>query len=259
MHGLTVAGHQLMAWAVGITATTVFLDVGPGFIRDHPPLERRIVGGLIGPVALLSLLLLEVDDPSRTRLLEAVPFAVMALAYSLAWWRGWRAIHRRALGWQTGVIGGVALLVLMLTAGPLDWHGGVVMTAYAASAALLGGLTCLLVKALCGARSDDVDVTLTPYGLPARVVAIGIAISVLGAFDLFVWTLGGHTEWLPVMGSWLGLSLAVPGALVALGHKLYPRLQRVIWAVALTSAVGGQAVLHTITLYYPGLIPPPLI
>lgn len=256
---LTVAGHLLLAWSVGLAATTAFLDLGPGLMRDHPPRERRITGSLIGPLAMLGCGLMMADCPLRVTLCIAAPFAVMAATYSHAWARGWRPVRRRVLGWQTGIVGVVSLLALVLTAGPLDWHGGVVVAAYAASAGLLGGLTCLAVKAFFGAHQEDVELTVSPFGIPARVVSFGLGIAVLGAFDVIGWLLAGHADWLPVMGAWLGLSLAVPALLTGLGHKFFPRLQRAIWTGALVSAVGGQAAIHAVTLYNPGLIPPAIL
>jgi len=248
-----------MAWSLGIAVTTIFLDIGPGFARDHPPLERRIAGALTGPLAAVAFCLLLVDNSVLATLLIAAPFALIASLYSLAWLRHWRPDRRRTIGWQTGVVGGVALLVLMLTAGPRNWHGGVVMGTYAASAALLGGFTCLAVKALFGARATDVEDSSSPFGIPARTVAFGLGISVLAALDTLIWANTGHADWFPVLGAWLALSLVVPGVLMALGHKLYPRLQAWVWLAALASATGGQAAIHAITLYFPGLIPPAAI
>ncbi|HWI53043.1 MAG TPA: hypothetical protein VNT01_12965 [Symbiobacteriaceae bacterium] len=259
VHSITVAGHQLMAWSFGIAVTTVFLDIGPGFARDHPPFERRIAGALAGPLAGLSFCLLLVDNPVLTSLLIAAPFALMSSLYSLAWFRRWPANRRRTFGWQTGVVGGVALIVLMLTAGPQYWDGGVVMGVYAASAGLLGGFTCLTVKALYGHRATDVEDSSSPYGIPARTVAVGLGIGGLAALDMLTWAISGHAGWLPILGVWLVLSLVVPGVLMALGHKLYPRLQLWVWLAALISATGGQATIHTITLFLPGLIPPAAI
>jgi hypothetical protein len=256
---MTVAGHLLLAWSVGLAATTVFLDLGPGLMRDHPPLERRITGGLVGPLAVLGCGLLSVDCPLRVTLCIAAPFALMAALYSAAWVRGRRPAMRRILGWQTGVVGIISLLTLVLTAGPADWHGGVVIAAYAASAGLLGGLTCLAVKAFFGAHREDVEETIAPYGIPARVVSFGLGIAVLGAFDVIGWILGGHADWIPVMGAWLGLSLVLPALLTGLGHKFFPRMQRPIWTVALVSALGGQAAIHAVTLFNPGLIPPAIL
>lgn len=259
MHMLTVVGHLLLAWSVGLAVTTVFLDLGPGLMRDHPPRERRIAGAIIGPLAVVGCGLLWITCPVRVSLCIAAPFALMAAAYSAAWVRGWRPTKRRAIGWQTGIVGVASLLTLALTAGPLAWHGGVVIAAYAASAGLLGGLTCLAVKAFFGAHQEDVELTVSPFGIPARVVSFGLGIIVLGAFDVIGWLLGGHGDWLPVMGAWLGLSLAVPALLTGLGHKFFPRLQRPIWTLALVSAIGGQVAIHAVTLYNPGLIPPALL
>ncbi|HYF91935.1 MAG TPA: hypothetical protein VD969_06790 [Symbiobacteriaceae bacterium] len=259
MHFFTVAGHQLMAWSVGIALTVVLLDLGPGLTRDHPPSERRVAGALIGPLAGLSLCALSVDYHFGVTGLIAAPFTVMAILYSWAWIRLAPATRRRTLGWQTGVIGGVSLLVLMLTAGPKDWHAGMVMAAYAASAGLLGGLTCLMVKAVRGVSSTDVEASTSPFGIPARAASIGLGISALAALDGLWWAFGGHSDWLPVMGLWLTLSLVVPGVLMALGHKFYPKLQRVVWSAALLSAIGGQAAIHALTLTNPGLIPPAMI
>lgn len=250
MHYLTVAGHQLMAWSFGIAATIIFHDLGPGFARDHPPLERRAAGLLTGSLAVLSFLALAVDNPYWVSLLIVAPFAVMASLYSLAWYRGWRADRRRMLGWQTGVIGAAALLVLMLTAGPRDWHGGTVVAAYAGSAGLLGGLTYLVLKSVYGRRAAD---AASPYGIPARAVAFGLGIIVLAALELLVGT------WFPVVGLWLVLSLLIPALVMALGHLIYPRVQPLLWVAALLSALGGQAAIHTLTLVAPGLVPPAML
>ncbi|HWI60817.1 MAG TPA: hypothetical protein VNT75_03140 [Symbiobacteriaceae bacterium] len=258
MHGLTVAGHLFFAWSIGVAATTIFSDLGPGFLRDHPPVERRIAGALVGPLAFLSLAALAAGGSGRLSLLIAAPYFLSAALYSFAWVRRWRAPQRRPLGWQTGVIGAFALLVLMLTAGPQDWHSGTTMAAYAASAGLLGGLTCLVLKAALGAHAADVEDTSSPYGIAARTVAFGMGICALAAFEVLVW-LAGHRDWAPTLGLWLGASLVMPGLLMGLGHKLYPRLQTLVWALALASALGGQATIHTVTLFFPGLIPPAVL
>ena len=259
MHYFTVAGHQLMAWSFGIALTVAFLDLGPGLMRDHPSSERRAAGALVGPLAAVSLCALAVDNHYHVTGLVAAPYTVMAVLYSLAWIRHSPAVRRRTFGWQTGIIGGVSLLVLMLTSGPEDWHGGIVMAAYAASAGLLGGLTCLVIKAVYGVAQEDAEASTSPFGIPARVVGFGLGISGLAAVDALWWAYGGHSAWLPIMASWLVLSLIIPGALMALGHKLYPRLQRLVWSVALLSAMGGQAAIHAVTLTFPGLIPPAAI
>lgn len=244
-----------MAWSVGMTATTVFLDRGPGFSRDHPPLDRRVAGPLAAVLAVASLVCVAIDSPYWVALLLVAPYTLMAVVYGWSWLRA-RASLRRAIGWQTSVIGGVAMLVLMLTAGPDDWNGGVVMTAYAASAGLLGGLTFLLIRAITAGFDDGMDNTDSPYGIPARIVGTGLAITGFASLDVIFWLISGHEDWWPTISFWLLLSLLVPGGLIAAGHKLYPRLQRLIWSLALLSAVGGQAAIHALTLFFPGLIPP---
>lgn len=257
MHGLTVAGHQLMAWSVGVTATTVFLDLGPGFTRDHPPLDRRISGEVAAPLAVLSLLCLAVDSPWWVTLLLGAPYALMSCVYALAWLRGAPAAQRRRLGWQTGTIGGAALLVLMMVAGPDNWNGGVVMSAYATSVGLLGGFTFLLIRSATIEKDDGVETSDSPYGIPARAIGVGLGISLLGTLDMLYWVVEGHPSWLLFVSVWTILSLVVPGVLMALGHGLYPKLQRLVWGIALLSALSGQAGIHAVTLLYPGLVPPP--
>jgi len=254
-----IAGNQLLAGTFGITAATVLLDLGAGFARDHPPLARRLAGILVGPLGLLSLVLLAKCTPLLELLVLVGGFTCMALVYSYSWLRRFRAARRRPIGAATGVIGGLSLLFFMLVAGPADWSGGIVMGAYVASAALLGGFTTILIAFLTAKAPDEVPIAATPYGIPARFAAGGLAITVLAGLEMAIAVIGNaDASWLAPVAFWLGLSLVVPAILTAAGHKLFPRFQPLIWGGALLSALAGQAAAHALLTFYPPLLPPGL-
>lgn|GEM_PF-1877630 len=255
MEYLTALGHQSLAWAAGLAATLVFLDSGPGMSRDHPPLGWRLPGTLVGPLAAVGALCLATSSQPLLSLALGLPFAATAAAYSVAWLRHVRARRRRIYGYVAAITGGVSMLALMLTAGPVQWNGGLVIGAYAGSAALLGGLTAALCIALTSAAPDEIAVRASPYGVPARVAAVGFGVTLLGMMDVGFAALSGFRMPLQ-MGLWMLLSLVVPLMLMAAGHGLFPRFQRPIWAGAFGSALVGQWAFHLLLLQRPGLIPP---
>ena len=255
MNGLLVAGHMAIAWALGLALNLAFLDFGPGFERDHPPHSRRIAGLAVGPLALLSFLCLAAAYPAWITGLIVAPFAAMATATSLAWLRGWRPQWRRAVGRDTAIIGGVSLVVLMLTAGPEQWDGGIVIGAYCGSAGLLGGLTLMLLIALDSPPGTPEQ----PYSIPARSAGVGLGVGALSGLQILWNMLVQPAVRIAGLGIWLGLSLLVPALLALVGLKLYPKLQRPIWSAALLSAVGGQIAIHAVLLAFPGLIPPAIL
>lgn len=247
-------GHQLLAWALGLALILALLDSREGFVRDHPPLAWRRAGGLVGPLAAAGTLAVLMTCRRWDLLALTGPFAVMAIAYSLAWLTGKPAVQRRRLGLNAAILGAISVLFLMLIAGPSGWTGGVVMGAYAASAALLGGFTVMLLGS-GNDRADEVNVPFSPYGLLARAVAVGLALLALAAGELFRLR-DGLSSVGPELGLWVALSLVVPLVLMAAGHKLFPRGQRWIWASAWVSALVGQAAIHSVMLGHPGLLPP---
>lgn len=247
-------GHQMLAWALGLTVMLALLDSRQGFLRDHPPRGWRSAGMLVGPLTGTAVLLLLASCCKWSVLLLIGPFVVMSGWYSLAWAARWKASDRRWVGTRAAVVGVLALLFVMLTGGPERWACSVVMGAYASSAALLGGFTLLWLGAL-GEGADSVGESFSPYGLLARMVALGLTMAGLTALDLF-----RLREEIPggfgTLGLWLTLSLALPLLLVAIGHRIYPRGQRWIWAAAWCCTLVGQATIHTMMMSAPGLVPP---
>ncbi|MGE5672266.1 MAG: hypothetical protein ACM3XM_00050 [Mycobacterium leprae] len=258
MHALTlIAGHQVIAWALGLIITIVFLDLGAGFTRDHPPLCWRVLGMLAGPLTVVGYACLSLAGPWPYVPVLSGPFVLVALRYSWAWYKRQPAEPRRGAGRDAAIVGVGVLLFLMLSAGPDGgWTGGIVMGAYGGSAALLGGLTTLLVIALTARVKDEVEVEATPYGVPARVAAAGLSLSGLAGLDLLTRGLSHST---PAQHNlimlWLFLSLCMPAVLIAAGHRLFPRFQKPVWVGALLSAVGGQVAIYMLLLLYPVLVP----
>jgi hypothetical protein len=237
-----------------MTLILVLLDSGAGFVRDHPPLGWRLAGMATGPMALLGACGLLAARTRWDVAALSLPFAFMTAVHSFAWWRRSHTEARRVAGRQAAIVGVISLLFLMLIAGPDGWDGGVVIGAYTASAALLGGLTVTLLIALTAGRADEVSVPATPFGVPARAVAVGLGITLMAAGETIFGLSGGDGVPVPVR-LWLMLSLGAPLLLVAAGHRLFPRFQRVIWSGALLSALAGQAAVHLLLTVYPVLIP----
>lgn len=250
---LTIIGHQTLAWALGMAFASVLLDVGPGLMRDHPPMGRRIAGMLIGPLAVVSLGMLYFSGGNLTAVALVAPFALMALWYSWVWLMSDRAERRRELGRQVVILGGIGVLFFMLIAGPSHWAGGMVMAAYTASGALLGGISTILLQFVTARARDVIPGTASPFGIPARMTALGLGIIVLAVPDMLT-AMGGAAFALRPLGEWFALSLAVPAALTGLGHRLFPRFQPTIWSLALVSVLVGQAVIHTLLLTVPGFV-----
>jgi hypothetical protein len=258
MHHLAAIGHQLHAWTLGIILTLVFLDAGPGLWRDHPPESRRIAG-LLGGLLGFGSIVCVIGSSWRDFLMMVAPFSVMTVAYGWAWWSRAKAEVRRRLGWQTAVLGGLSLMIMMLCDGS-QWHGGIVIGAYGATAGLLGGFTIMALLALADPVSTDMPLSETPYGVAMQVALVGMGLTLLGSLDAFWNVLSGAAggEAVPVL-EWVGLSLLVPFVLMAAAHKLFPRFQRVIWVGALVSAVCGQIIVLTMLEAFAGVVPPPLI
>lgn len=247
---MDIAGLQLLAGALGLTMTVVFLDSAAGFVRDHPPLSWRCAGMAAGPLALLSLaVLLGSRLPCWLCLSAVLPFAAVALIWSYAWYRRRPAEGRRRRGREAAIIGVITLLFVGLEQPVADSGSALAPALFAGSAALLGGLGMTLLTALLGNHRADVAVRNRPYGIPARVVAIGLGITLLACLNggvglLFV----GSSQLAGPVAVWLLCSLLLPLALVGAGHGLFPRWQPSIWAVALASVVIGQAALQSVLL-----------
>lgn len=244
---LDVLGLLLLAWALGMSVTVVLLDSGTGFLRDHPPRAWRMAGAMAGPLALLSFLsLLVCGAPLWLCVAVVLPFALMDLAYSWSWLRGYGAERRRQLGREALILGVITVLFVSLEQSLATEQSALVLALSAGSASLLGGLGTTLLISLLGGRRDEVETPATPYGTPARVVATGLAITLLALLDtLFVSGRGGALIPLAV---WVAFSLLLPLGLVAAGHGLFPRLQLPIWALAFGSVLVGQAALHMVVL-----------
>lgn len=255
MHSLMIAGHELHAWAVGMALTMVFLDLGPGFTRDHPPLGRRIGGALIGPLAMLALGCMAAPAPLWLSLLVAAPFAIMGCWYSWCWISATRYELRRSVGRQTAIVGCVSLLVLMLTAGPSNWNGGVVMGVYGASAGVLAGLTFLLLQAWTEERPQQPALAENAVDVPVRVTLVGLGVAAMAGLQVIWATITGAVPHEVHLWVWPALTLVMPVLSCAVGCRFFPRHQRLLWTLALLSAMGGQAVIHTMTMNHPGLIP----
>ena len=254
---LLIFGHQTLAWALGMLITVVLLDSGNGFTRDHPPLGWRLVGLASGPIAVVGFLCLLGAGPFPYVQLLTGPFASVAVLYSRSWYRRDRWDRRRGWGRDAAIVGLGTMLLLMLSAGPIDWNGGIVIGAYTASAALLGGLSTILLTTLTArAKSDEVAVPVTPFGVPARVVATGLTITLMAATELLFRLHDGTPAIYRATTVWMVLSLLVPLAMVGLGHGLFPRFQRPVWFTAMASALVGQAAILFVILLNPGLVPP---
>ncbi|MFZ5813896.1 MAG: hypothetical protein ACOY93_01155 [Bacillota bacterium] len=238
-----VLGLQLLAWAVGTLVTVVLLDSDTGLVRDHPPLAWRIGGLVPGPLAALSLVfLLLCGGPLWLCLAVVLPAALMLLAYSWAWARRYPAERRRVRGREALIISVTTVLFVSLEQSTATEGTALVMAAFAGSAALFGGLGTLLLGALVGSHGgDQVVVKMTPYGMPARVVATGLGVTLLALVDTLLF--GGGAPVL-ALSLWATFSLLAPLSLVAAGHRLFPRWQSPIWASALGSVLVGQFALH---------------
>ena len=89
-----------------MTVTVVLFDSAAGFVRDHPPHAWRAAGILAGPLALVSFAcLLHCSAPLWLSLGVVLPFALMASAYSWAWFHRTPAETRRLLGRQALIMG----------------------------------------------------------------------------------------------------------------------------------------------------------
>lgn len=252
-----IVGHQMLAWALGMTVTVALLDTGNGFTRDHPPLGWRLVGLSCGPIALTGFLFQLAAGPFPYAPSLTAPFALTACLYSVAWFRREGSVRRRSRGLEAVIVGVPSMLLLMLSAGPEDWSGGIVIGAYTASAALLGGLSSILLTMLtAGAPSDEVTVPATPFGIPARVTAAGLTITLMAALEFVFRIRNGSPSVMVATWIWLGLSLAIPLAAMAVGHGLFPRFQRPVWFTAVASALVGQGAILFVILMNPGLVPP---
>lgn len=225
---------------------TLFVDLGPGLHRDHPPRGRRLAGIAAGPLALLGSACLSTVMPAPLFFTLVAPFAIGAVAYAACWGFRVRSWVRREVGWEATVVNGVALLLMMTLAGPRHWSGGIVMGVYGGSAALLGSFT---VTALGALPKDEQQ---TPYGVPARMAASGVGLTALACLDMLP-GLSGHPP-LRLALVWAGLSLVAPLVLIAAGHRLFPRYQAAIWSVAVVSALGGQAAIQGVLLLYPAVL-----
>ncbi|MFZ5822863.1 MAG: hypothetical protein ACOY94_00760 [Bacillota bacterium] len=239
---MNIVGLQLLAWALGMTVTVVLFDSAAGFVRDHPPHAWRAAGILAGPLALVSFAcLLHCSAPLWLSLGVVLPFALMASAYSWAWFHRTPAETRRRLGRQAMIMGLITVLFVSLQLGS-EPQAALVLAAFAGSAALLGGLGTLCLVALMGGRHDEVEVPFSPYGMPARIIATGLGITLLALLDGGLGSLEGLLV-LPVR-LWIAFSLLIPLALVAAGHRLFPRWQPPIWTGAFGSVLVGQMALH---------------
>lgn len=246
---LHAAGDLLLAWSVGLAATTVLVDQGPGMARDHPPAARRWAGIAAGPLAFTALICFVAGGASWLSVLLAAPFSGVSALYSLAWWRRVRADQRRTAGWQAAIGGVLTCLVSLMLASTDGWHPGLVIAVHAGSAAVLGGLAALLLKLLF--IQEEHPLPAPPTGIPTRVIAVGLGLIGLAVLDL-------GFALLPLW-PWLVLTLAVPLALGVLGQWLLPRLRVPLCMVAMLSALSGQILVHDLMMKLPVLIPAPLL
>ena len=242
-----VAGYQLLAGALGLTATVVLLDSDTGLVRDHPPLAWRLAGLLVGPLSLLSFLCLFLFEtaPRWVSLGLVLPYSLMALAYSWTWGRRLGAEHRRLRGREALILGAITLIFASLAQGASEVETVLVMAAFAGSAALFGGLGLNLLVALLARHKGEVEVAATPYGTLARVTATGLGITLLALLETGARTLFGTSVMASLpLALWAGFSLLVPLLMVGLGHRLFPRFQPPIWTAAMASVVVGQVALQ---------------
>lgn len=240
-------GLQLLAGALGLSVTLVLLDSTSGMVRDHPPLAWRVAGALSGPLALLSLAALLLGRaPLWVSLALVLPYTLLALAASWAWCRKTPAEARRGVGRQAVILGLIALLFASL-----DQSGDCVMpvlslAASAGTAALVGGLALLLLGASVGRGRNEVEVEANLNGIPSRVVATGLGITLLAISDVgqsLLFGSGGLPS-LP-LGLWVCGSLLIPLALLLVGRK-FRRFRPTIWGAAFAAVMMGQLALQTL-------------
>lgn len=243
---MDILGLQLLAWALGMSVTIVLLDSAADFVRDHPPFAWRITGAATGPMALISFVsILACGAPLWLSLAVVLPFALLNLVYSWAWVHRCSAEMRRKRGREALFLGVITVLFVSLEQGVSEPQSVLVLAAFAGSAALLGGLGTLMLIALLGGRRDEVAVPFTPYGIPARMVATGLAVTLLALLDSgFGLLLGGKGFLTTFLALWVAFSLLVPLGLMAAGHRLFPRWQSPIWATAFGSVLVGQLALQ---------------
>ncbi len=244
---LDVVGYQLLAGALGLTVTLVLLDSGSGFVRDHPPLAWRLAGGAVGPLAALSFLclILFTHAPLWVSMALVLPFSLLALIYSWAWFRRYGAERRRLRGREAMIVGLITLVFVSLTQTTSELESSLAMAAFAGSAALFGGLGLNFLVALMARRQEEVTVEANPYGMLARVTATGLGITLMALLETGYRHLAGTSEVASLsLLLWAAFSLLVPLLMVAAGHKLFPRFQSPIWTVAMASVVIGQVTLQ---------------
>lgn len=243
MHTLLCATGQIaLAWSLGLTLTTVLLDSQSGFLRDHPPRCWRLSAYTAAALAWLSLALHALVAPPWLVGAVVLPYALLAQAHARSWRRGDQAAGRRGWGRQAAIIGLIATLFISLNCGVDEAQSALVMAAFAGSAALLGGLTSLVLSDRVSRDGDQVDTPRSTREVPLLAVATGLGVTLLALLDVGIGHLMGRPgPMLLPLGGWAFCSLLLPLGLVSLQHH---RQTASLWVLALGSAVVGQAVLQ---------------
>ncbi len=245
-HLCYAAGLQLLSWSLGLAVTLVLLDSRSGLVRDHPPLGWRVAGMLLGPLAALSFAAVLLGDAPRwVSLGLALPYTLMALAASWVWYRGAAAGLRRQREREAAVLGVLAVLFASLAQTGGDGPPVLSLAASLGSAALVGGLGILALCGALGGRRDEVEVDPNCDGIPIRVAATGLGITLLAASDVGRALLTGEVALPTLLGLWLGCSLLVPVLLLAAGRRLAAWNRPLLWCAAWLAVVVGQLALQT--------------
>jgi len=237
---------QLLSWSLGLAVTLVLLDSKSGLVRDHPPLAWRVAGVALGPLAALSFgAVLLGGAPGWVTLGLVLPYTLMALGASWVWYRGAGAALRRQREREAAILGLLAVLFASLAQ---TGAGGLPVLSLAASlgsAALVGGLGVLALCCTLGGRRDEVEVDPNCDGIPVRVAATGLGITLLAASDVGTAVLTGGAAFGVPLGLWLGCSLLVPVLLLLACHRLAWWNKPLLWRTACFAVVVGQFALQT--------------
>lgn len=244
-HLFYATGLQLLSWSLGLAVTLALLDSKSGLVRDHPPLAWRVGGMLLGPLAALSFAAVVLGHAPRWVSLGLVlPYALMALGASWVWYRGAGAALRRQREREAAILGLIAVLFGSLVHTGGDALPVLSLAASLGSAALVGGLAILALCGTLGGRRDEVEVDPNCDGIPVRMVATGLGITLLAASDLGTAVLTGGAALPASLGLWLGCSLLVPVLLLLAGHRLDAWNRPALWCAGCCAAVVGQFALQ---------------
>lgn len=254
---LHVVGNLFVLWAVGLACVTVLMDTGPGFLRDHPPPGRRLGGALAGPLAAAGMICLLATGHHTLACLAVFPFSLFGLAYTWAWVTRQSADTRRQVGLYLFCAAVVALLGMMLMAGVGRSHGGVVMAAFGGSAALLGGLTALLLIQFNHLTPNQLRCPERVYSLLRQALGVGAGLIMLALWEVLPGFAALDSRAILSLLSW-ALLCGLSALLAATCGRLAPGRQSMVLAGALAVLLVGQSQMQLLLATHPGLVPLPL-